>query len=1316
MKQSNLSSPTKRPWWQSGQALVEFSLILPILLFIILGIIDYGRILFIYANVSSSIRDAARNATIFTPDSASVPRYASCTTIDTMARNIIFNNAGNFVTINSVNILYFNTKQQPPLSDTTALAALATRIDAASTDPTKADFDCSSTYSPPQVSAATVGTGDLLMVTMNVRIDFITPLLANMFPSLQLDFKAQRTIVASLTLSPTDEDRDNDGLLDSWEFEKFGCLLENYDEEPLTSSDVPVVAIRRGTDTFLIIAEAGSPVVAGWGRTGFPPPSSATNPALWERGAFTGECALEDLLFNDEWLASDPNTWPKNCVDATINNAGTTGDTTDDFMEGCYVPNTFEFNATDDPDSDGCNNGCEEATGGEPLNGLPGAAPEDSDQDGVEDGPEANGYSLPPSCTVNGLPYPADGHEFVTNPIEEDTDEDGLKDGFEISICSDPTVKDTDGDGLFDGDEVLKGTMPNKSDTDSDGIDDRREIIGYNLPNITVDGVSRPKYVRTDPTDFDTDGDNIGDGDEANGTGAAAGYFLDPTAIDTDGDFLNDDDEFTAGTFPNTTDWDGDKLVDGREVNTYYSLPKNVNTDGDSCADANGASQSLDDYFEVMSREAVGNEDADGDGLFNNTDLESDTDSLPDCLEAFYYGTNPYDANTDGDDMADDLELDIYCRDPNDPADAGIMTEADCVAGGSADADGDGLPDLWEEQYYTPKEAQDGTSDLDNDRCNNACEFDRRTSPNDEDWDNDGLYDGDEVLTKPKEADSDGDGLLDGSTASVKGELNGSAPAGAGLGAAGWGTDPNKADTDLDGLEDDEEVLFYLTLPLDFDSDDDGLLDGYEVKPKTLSLLIDGASVPISGVVTNALAVDSDNDGLTDYNETINYKTNPADATTDNDLLPDGTTAALAGERNNDADPTGLPGIGTDPLLTDSDNDGVSDDDEYNGIDDYVIVLSGVPQAPIDLPGYADRDSDPLTLEFGMTNPDSDGDGWYDGREISEGTNPLSRNTDNDSYTLDSTDPLPLTPQGSVDSDGDGLIDSVEIGATPPTYAIDPDGAGPINPQDSDGDGMKDGAESLPVNLTATGYNLATNSTFAITYSSPPNVQLVTTYQDANGDGVLDGYDSDGDGLSDTFEMYWYQSDGDIQAIHSFHTAFSGTMESCLFALTGSQPLHPFEEDTDGDHLLDGDECNIYQTNPFVATAEGQAFDKISNDTFLNSVVYPALEGDLALASASARALGYTVSTDGRITLRIVRSFVSGNAAPYQLMGTLITAACGPTAYTNSSGVTTMFTNVCGVYSAGSEPSNTTVLVQVRVPLSQLFTILKSTKVASVSP
>lgn len=50
---------------------------------------------------------------------------------------------------------------------------------------------------------------------------------------------------------------------------------------------------------------------------------------------------------------------------------------------------------------------------------------------------------------------------------------------------------------------------------------------------------------------------------------------------------------------------------------------------------------------------------------------------------------------------------------------------------------------------------------------------------------------------------------------------------------AKYGTDPNKADTDGDGLTDKEEISVFHTNPLKADTDGDGFSDGYEVRHHT---------------------------------------------------------------------------------------------------------------------------------------------------------------------------------------------------------------------------------------------------------------------------------------------------------------------------------------------------------------------------------------------------------------------------------------------------------------------------------------------------
>jgi hypothetical protein len=167
------------------------------------------------------------------------------------------------------------------------------------------------------------------------------------------------------------------------------------------------------------------------------------------------------------------------------------------------------------------------------------------------------------------------------------------------------------------------------------------------------------------------------------------------------------------------------------------------------------------------------------------------------------------------------------------------------------------------------------------------------------------------TATAPQAASGDADDDADGLTNAAEEEA---------------GTDPNLADTDEDGLTDGEETAGTGTSPLSADTDSDGVLDGDEVAQGTDPL--DGtAAAPIeetpAAAPTPASAVeapgDSDGDGLEDVIEAE---------------------------------------LGTDPVDLDTDDDGLTDGDEY-----YVH-------------------------QTGTRNPDTDGDGVVDGDEIANGTNP----------------------------------------------------------------------------------------------------------------------------------------------------------------------------------------------------------------------------------------------------------------------------------------------------------------------------------------
>ena len=136
-----------------------------------------------------------------------------------------------------------------------------------------------------------------------------------------------------------------------------------------------------------------------------------------------------------------------------------------------------------DTDDDGLPNLIEKEVGSDPYN-------PDTDGDNLPDGYEALTLGTDPTkpdTDDNGVldcdeDFDEDGltnlqeYELGTEPYNEDTDGDGLKDGEEINTYgTDPLKVDTDDDGLDDGDEIYFETDPLNPDSDGNGISDGDE-------------------------------------------------------------------------------------------------------------------------------------------------------------------------------------------------------------------------------------------------------------------------------------------------------------------------------------------------------------------------------------------------------------------------------------------------------------------------------------------------------------------------------------------------------------------------------------------------------------------------------------------------------------------------------------------------------------------------------------------------------------------------------------------------------------------------------------------------------------------------
>ena len=241
------------------------------------------------------------------------------------------------------------------------------------------------------------------------------------------------------------------------------------------------------------------------------------------------------------------------------------------------------------------------------------------------------------------------------------------------------------------------------------------------------------------------------------------------------------------------------------------------------------------------------------------------------------------------------------------------------------DQDNDRLPDRWEQQFgFDYQNPADATTDVDSDGLTQLQEFSHKTDPRKADSDNDGLNDGVEVnthRTSPLDADSDRDGLSDGAE------------------VLQHRSNPLAADSDNDGLNDKLEVEKYQTNPNSADTDGDGLTDKWEVEKGTDAKVADASADPDNDGLNNQqelqqqtlpTVADTDHDGLNDGAEVNAYQTDPRRSDTDNDQLPDGWEAQTR----------------TNPKLDDSDAD--PDQDHFTNLEEY--AYQSLPQDVLSRP------------------------------------------------------------------------------------------------------------------------------------------------------------------------------------------------------------------------------------------------------------------------------------------------------------------------------------------------------------------------------
>jgi len=249
--------------------------------------------------------------------------------------------------------------------------------------------------------------------------------------------------------------------------------------------------------------------------------------------------------------------------------------------------------------------------------------------------------------------------------------------------------------------------------------------LGVDIYGNEAEGNETINIIRTE---IDSDGDGLPDSWEDQ-------YFdCDECAEpddDPDHDCLTNLKEYQLGTNPRDHDTDGDGYSDGEE---FWMKTDPVDHEDYPTSHIDSDDDGLPDWWECMYFNcrtcADPDADDDNDGLTNEEEYE--------------YGTDPKEEDTDGDGY-DDLEEIEYGTDPTDADDHPEFH----------DADKDGLPDWWEQQYFGCLTCANPDEDPDGDGLSNLIEFIHGTDPTDPDSDGDGWNDKIEIEvdTDPNNAD-----------------------------------------------------------------------------------------------------------------------------------------------------------------------------------------------------------------------------------------------------------------------------------------------------------------------------------------------------------------------------------------------------------------------------------------------------------------------------------------------------------------------------------------------------------------------------------
>ena len=452
-----------------------------------------------------------------------------------------------------------------------------------------------------------------------------------------------------------------------------------------------------------------------------------------------------------------------------------------------------------------------------------------------------------------------------TGIFDGDEDEDNLPDFYETDQVGNLTdlngigegpgpgagTGDFDGDGVTDFDEYENKTNPSEADTDGDGLTD-------NVENNSGD-YDGPDATGTDPLNPDTDNDGLLDSLE-NNSGiyvSAENPGTDPHNPDTDGDEILDGVEINNRTNPLDAD-DAPILWTVRNAQSVSPLNSILDTRALFDDENNRIDETTTIHTVINFRDNATGPFGDPEPfpLFEAQDVNQDDFAIMATGTIFITepGTYTFGFNSDdgGGIYIDDEPVIVFDANrgsatslgavvlswgehtveflfwergggaqcqlfvhndigdfSGDPFNVGDYKLLETSSAPDSDSDNDGLPDIWEEQFFDNLD-QTAEGDPDSDGLNNAEEFEVGTKPDNADSDDDGYTDGVETGTgkwvsaqntgtSPTKSDSDGDGLKDGVENPDLG-YDSENP------ETQSGSDPNEQDSDGDTVPDGREI------------------------------------------------------------------------------------------------------------------------------------------------------------------------------------------------------------------------------------------------------------------------------------------------------------------------------------------------------------------------------------------------------------------------------------------------------------------------------------------------------------------------------